>query len=132
MNIQIIQLIMIGVVLLVMVVSMIVFVSIFNVWLRCLMAGAQVSLFQIVGMKLRKCPAKQLCDLYIMSRQAGLRVHLSDLERAYLAGVDVELVVRAMIKASQTGQNLSWDDALSQAKKNQYDDYVEEHYGDGH
>lgn len=120
-----------GVVAVLMLVFFVVFVSFFSLWVQCLLAGAQVPLPHLIMMRFRKIDVKKLCELYIMSRQAGLNVRLSELESAYLAGADVELVVRAMIKASQTGQNLTWDEALSQAKKNQYDDYVEDRYGAG-
>lgn len=101
-----------------------------RLWVQCLLAGAQVSVVQLMMMRFRKSPVQKLCQLYIMSSQAGLKLKLSDLERASLAGADVELVVRAMIKASQSGQNLTWDEALQQAMKDQYDDYVEMNYGD--
>lgn len=117
--------------LVVLLIPIIVFASYFSLWVQCLMAGAQVPLPQLIMMRFRKSNVKKLCELYIMSTQAGLNIRLSELESAYLAGADVELAVRAMIKASQTGQNVTWEEALSQAKKDQYDDYVEENYGDG-
>lgn len=120
-----------GIIIVFMLTFLITFASYFSTWIQCVMSGAPVPLPRLFMMTIRKCDVKKLCKLYIMSRQAGLNVSLDELESAYLAGVDVELVVRAMIKASETGQNLTWEDALSQAKKNQYDDYVEENYGDG-
>lgn len=104
------------------------FMSFFRIWLKCLMAGANVTLIHIVGMKLRKSPVAKLCDVKIMATQAGMDVKLSDIERGHIAGADVELVVRAMIKAQQLDQELTWEDALKGALKNQYDDYVEENY----
>jgi uncharacterized protein YqfA (UPF0365 family) len=120
-----------GIVIVMVLAQLCIFAWFAKIWMQCLLAGAQVSLLQLIGMKLRGSPVKHLCELYIMSRQAGLDVKLYQLESGYKAGADVELVVRAMIKASQTGQNLTWEEALSQAKKNQYVDYVEENYGDG-
>lgn len=120
----------IGFVFLMMLVPVFLLVWIGRLWVQCLLAGAQVSVVQLMMMRFRRSPVQKLCQLYIMSAQAGLKLKLSDLERASLAGADVELVVRAMIKASQSGQNLTWDEALQQAMKDQYDDYVEMNYGD--
>jgi uncharacterized protein YqfA (UPF0365 family) len=129
-NNQIVIFIVIGVVFCMMLVPIFLFVWIDRLWVQCLLAGAQVSVIQLIMMRVRKSPVQKLCELYIMSVQAGLKIRLVDLERASLAGADVELVVRAMIKSSQTGQNLTWDEALQQAMKAQYDDYVEMNYGD--
>lgn len=122
--------IVIGFVFLTMLVPVFLFVWFGKIWVQCLLSGAQVSLIHILGMSLRRLPVQKLCQLYIMSVQAGLQIRMIEIERAYLAGADVELVIRGMIKASQTGQSLTWDDALQQAMKDQYDDYVEMNYGD--
>ena len=114
-----------------MVLPILVMAPIFRMWLMCTMAGAPIGVMNIVGMRLRRSPAKHLCELYIMTKQAGLDVKISQLESAYRAGADVELAVRAMIKASRIGQNLSWEEAEQKAMTDQYDEYVEENYGDG-
>ncbi|MBD3676392.1 MAG: flotillin-like FloA family protein [Planctomycetaceae bacterium] len=98
--------------------------------IACQLAGAQITLIQLVGMKLRRSPVKYLCELYIMASQAGLKIKLYQIESAYRAGADVELAIRAMIKASRIGQNLSWEEAEQKAMTDQYDDYVEDNYGD--
>jgi len=120
----------IGMMILGVLIPFFIFGPLLQLWMMCTMAGAQITLIQLVGMKLRRSPVKHLCELYIMSTQAGLGVKLSQIESAYRAGADVELVVRAMIKASRTEQNLSWEVALEKASKDQYDNYVEDNYGD--
>jgi uncharacterized protein YqfA (UPF0365 family) len=92
------------------------------------MSGVPVSAIQILGMKLRKSPVQKICELKIMATQAGVEIGWAELESAALAGVDVELIVRAMIKAHGQGIELGWDDALAQAKKDQFEDYTEQHY----
>lgn len=105
------------------------FGTIAKMWLMCMMSGAQVTAPQLLVMKLRRSPIKKLCELYIMATQAGLDIRLSQLESAYKAGADVELAVRAMIKAARIGQNLTWEEAEQKAMTDQYDDYVEDNYG---
>lgn len=128
-NMQTAVWIVVGVVLLVMVLSLLVFGRIFSLWLRCFLARAEISLIQIVMMILRRSPADKICDLRIMAVQAGVDVRTSDIERAFLSGVDAELAVRAIIQAQELGREVSWEDALSQAKKDQYDDYVDRQHG---
>ena len=119
----------IGIMFCIMLVPLLIFGPLIRLWMMCTMSGAQITLFQLVGMKLRRSPVKHLCELYIMSTQAGLGIKLTQIERAYRAGADVELVVRAMIKASRTEQNLTWEEALQKAMKDQYDKYSEGNYG---
>jgi uncharacterized protein YqfA (UPF0365 family) len=121
-------LVVVGVMLLFLVVSAIVFWTIFRPWLQCFLSGTPISAVQLVAMKMRRTPVKMLCELKIMARQAGVDVSWTDLERSYLAGVDVELIVRSMIKAHGLGLELSWDQALDQAKQNQFEDYHEQRY----
>jgi uncharacterized protein YqfA (UPF0365 family) len=118
----------IGIMFCIMLVPLFIVGPLIRLWMMCTMSGAQISLFQLVGMKLCRSPVKHLCELYIMSTQAGLDIKLTQIERAYRAGGDVELVVRAMIKASRTEQNLTWEEALQKTMKDQYDDYVEDNY----
>jgi len=106
------------------------FGTIVRMWLMCTLSGAKISAPQLVGMKLRRSPVKHLCELYIMATQAGLDIRLSQIESAYKAGADVELAVRAMIKAARTGPNLSWEEVQQKSMTDQYDDYVEDNYGD--
>ena len=128
-NMQTVVLVMAVVFFLVLLIFAMLFAAMFKIWLKCVMAGTNVTLFQIVGMKLRKSPADKLCDLKIMATQADLRsISLNDIESAYLAGADVELMIRAMIKAKQIDQPLSWEEALEKAQSKQFDDYVEENY----
>lgn len=121
----------IGIMFFVTLIPLFIFVPLFRLWMMCQMSGAQITVIQLVAMQFRRSPVKHLCELYIMSTQAGLGIKLDQIERAYRAGADVELVVRAMIKASRIEQNLTWEEALEKAMKDQYDDYVEENYGDG-
>lgn len=106
----------------------VVFGRIGMLWIQCQMSRADVTIFHILGMMLRRSPAKHLCQVKIMSVQAGFSIPLHQIERAHVAGADVELMVRAMIKSRNLGQDLTWEQALQNALKNQYDDYVEENY----
>lgn len=127
-NINVIIFAILGMFLLFFLMIALTFWTIFRPWLQCFMSGVPVSAIQILGMKLRKSPVQKICELKIMATQAGVEIGWAELESAALAGVDVELIVRAMIKAHGEGIKISWDDALSQAKKDQFEDYTEQHY----
>ena len=114
-----------AVMLLVMLLTMVIFARVFRLWLRCFLARAGIPLPQIIGMILRKSPVEKICDLKIMAVQAGVDVRTHQIESAFLAGLDAELIVRALIHGQQTGTAVNWEQAAAQAKQDQYADYLD-------
>ncbi|MEY4176987.1 MAG: hypothetical protein RLY70_561 [Planctomycetota bacterium] len=53
-------------------------------WLRAFLHGLPVSLFQILGMRLRGNPPSVMIDAYIQLRRAGEEVTLTELEHTYI------------------------------------------------
>ncbi|MFM7070855.1 MAG: flotillin-like FloA family protein [Planctomycetota bacterium] len=53
-------------------------------WLRAFMHGVPVSLFHILGMRLRGNPPTILIDAYIKLHRAGDEVTLAELEHTYI------------------------------------------------
>jgi uncharacterized protein YqfA (UPF0365 family) len=53
-------------------------------WLREFLHGLPVSLFQILGMRLRGNPPFVMIDAYIQLRRAGEEVTLTELEHTYI------------------------------------------------
>ena len=81
-----------------------VFLYFLKVWIRALMSGARVSIWSLVGMKLRRVPPTLIVDARIRLIKAGLTVHgrTEPLEAHYLAGGDVVMnVVNALIAADK-------------------------------
>ena len=66
-----------------------------NIWFRALASGAHVSMFRLIGMKMRKVDYKKLVNIYIVSQKAGLQVPIGELETHLMAGGDIEKVVDA-------------------------------------
>ena len=56
-------------VLVVLIIAMFILVPI-NVWFRALASGAHISMFRLVGMKMRKVDYKKLVNIYIISQKA--------------------------------------------------------------
>jgi len=51
-------------------------------WLQALMSGTPVSVFAIIGMKLRRIPVKTVLRFLIMARQAGVNISCLEMESA--------------------------------------------------
>ena len=85
----------------------------FNLWLQAFMAGANVAMWSLIGMRLRKVDSRQVVLSKIMGIQAGLNLTTEQLESHYLAGGRVPNVVRAMIAAHRANIDLQWDRAAA-------------------
>ena len=82
-----------------------------GVWVRAYMSGARVSLWQLVGMSLRRIPPSLVVDARISLIKAGLSVTVNNMESHYLAGGDVINVARALIAADKANIELSFERA---------------------
>lgn len=73
-----------------------------NLYVQCVLTGADVGLFEMVAMSLRKVDVKTIVRAKITAVQAGLRdITTRDLEAHYLAGGNVTRVVTSRIKATR-------------------------------
>ena len=96
--------------LVVIVAVLIVFVGIIPIplWIAAIFSGVRVSLFSLVGMRLRRVPPGVILNALIQSKKAGLTdVDSQSLEAHYLAGGNVFRVVHALVAADKAKINLS-------------------------
>ena len=85
-----------------------------KLWFQAFVSGTPISLFNIVGMSLRKIPPQIIVNARINSYKAGLKdISVSDLETHFLAGGRVLEVVRAMIAADKANIPLDWRQATA-------------------
>ena len=89
----------------------IVLFSFFSTWLRARVSDAPVSIFALIGMKLRRVPMTQVVDARITAVKAGLPIETDPLEAHYLAGGNVAQVILALVAADKAGLSLSFDQA---------------------
>ncbi len=82
-----------------------------NVWFRALASGAHVSMFRLIGMKMRKVDYKKIVNIYIISQKAGLNVSVADLETHLMAGGDIEKVIDALIACHSAKLDLTLEQA---------------------
>ena len=89
---------------------LIIFVGVIPIplWIAAIFSGVRVSLFSLVGMRLRRVPPGVILNALIQSKKAGLTdVDSQSLEAHYLAGGNVFRVVHALVAADKARINLS-------------------------
>jgi len=85
-----------------------------NIWVRALASKAHVSIWTLVGMKLRKVPPNLIVEALIRLKKAGLmEIDTDALEAHFLAGGDVLNVVNALIAADKAGIKLTFQRAAA-------------------
>ncbi len=84
-----------------------------GVWVRALMSGARVSIWSLVGMKLRRIPPALVVDARIRLIKAGLNLATDALEAHYMAGGDIINVVNALIAADKANIDLTFQRAAA-------------------
>ncbi len=85
-----------------------------SLWFQAFVSGTPISLFNIIGMSLRKIPPRVIVNARINSYKAGLKqIEVADLETHFLAGGRVLEVVRAMIAADKANIPLTWKQATA-------------------
>ncbi|CQR46887.1 SigmaW regulon antibacterial [Paraliobacillus sp. PM-2] len=82
-------------------------------WISALAAGVKVSIFTLVGMRLRRVVPARVINPLIKSHKAGLDVNTNQLESHYLAGGNVDRVVNALIAAQRANIELSFERAAA-------------------
>ena len=85
----------------------------FNLWVQARISGADLQLFDLIGMWFRKANPKAVVHSYIMASKAGLDVSIQQVEVHDLAGGNVQKVVRGLIAAQQAEVDLTWDAACA-------------------
>ena len=92
-------------------IAFIIFVAYFRIWLQAKMSNADVLLWELIGMTLRKVSPLVIVRSKIMAIQAGLQVSTRELEALYLAGGHVPSVIQALIAADRADIELSFKTA---------------------
>ncbi|MFC7684634.1 flotillin-like protein FloA [Ureibacillus sp. GCM10028918] len=82
-------------------------------WISAIAAGVRVSIFTLVGMRLRRVIPARIVNPLIKAHKAGLDVSINQLESHYLAGGNVDRVVNALIAAQRANIELSFERAAA-------------------
>ena len=90
------------------------FLYFFGIWIRAKASKADVSIVNLIGMKLRKIPPALIVEALIRVIKAGIDyIDTDSLESHYLAGGDILSVVNALIAADKAGIALTFQRAAA-------------------
>ncbi len=78
-------------------------------WISALAAGVRVSIFTLIGMRLRRVIPSRIVNPLIKAHKAGLNVTINQLESHYLAGGNVDRVINALIAAHRANIELPFE-----------------------
>lgn len=90
------------------------FIKHINLWIRAFVTRAKIDPFTLIFMSLRKVNPNAIVDAKISAVQAGLaEIPTRAYEAHYLAGGNIQRVVRALIAAHRARIDLDWDTAAA-------------------
>src|SRR5437588_999156 len=99
----------VGIVILVIgIVFLIIFFSFLRLWIQCLLTGARISIWDLVGMKLRNVDYAMIVRQKIALVQAGVKMSTQEMEAHYLSRGNVPKTATAVIAAHKAGMDLPW------------------------
>lgn len=85
-----------------------------NLWITARFSGVQISLFELVFMRIRKVPPRIIVESLITANKAGLsEITSTELETHYLAGGHVPSVIKALISADKANIRLTFKQATA-------------------
>ncbi|MHC1749397.1 MAG: flotillin-like protein FloA [Cellulosilyticaceae bacterium] len=84
-----------------------------GLWISSLAANVKVSIFNLIGMRLRRVLPSKIVLPLIKSTKAGINLNVNQLEAHYLAGGNVDRVVDALIAAERAGIELPFEKAAA-------------------
>ncbi len=84
-----------------------------GLWISSLAANVRVSIFNLVGMRLRRVIPSRIVLPLIKATKAGLKLSVNQLEAHYLAGGNVDSVVNALIAAERADIELPFEKAAA-------------------
>ncbi|MBI4552443.1 MAG: flotillin-like protein FloA [Candidatus Latescibacteria bacterium] len=102
-----------------LIIALFVFFAVFSyfipvgLWISAVAAKVQISLFSLVGMRLRRVPPPLILKSLISATKAGLDISADKLEAHFLAGGNVTAVVNALIAADKAAIPLTFERAAA-------------------
>lgn len=84
-----------------------------GLWISALAANVKVSIFTLIGMRLRRVSPNRVVRTLVKSRKAGLNLTSDQLEAHFLAGGNIDSVVNALIAAERANIPLEFEKATA-------------------
>jgi uncharacterized protein YqfA (UPF0365 family) len=79
-----------------------------NLWITAVFSNVKISIMNLVLMRLRKVPPSIVVNAMITSTKAGLNVTTNEVETHFMAGGNVNNVIRALISADKANIPLTF------------------------
>ncbi len=95
------------------VVLLVIFFSFLRLWVQCLLTGAQISIVDLIGMKLRNVDYAMIVRQKIALVQANVKINTRELEAHYLSRGNVPKTAAAVIAAHKAAMDLPWRTAAA-------------------
>ncbi|MDR1540042.1 MAG: flotillin-like protein FloA [Clostridiales bacterium] len=84
-----------------------------GLWISAMAAGVHISIFSLIGMRLRRVRAERIIRPLIKASKAGLDISINQLESHYLSGGRIDNVVDALIAAERANLELTFERAAA-------------------
>ena len=84
-----------------------------NLWISALASGVHVSIFTLMGMRIRRVPPAKIVGPLIKAEKAGLNMQISKMEAHFLAGGNLDRVITALITARGANIKLDFPEACA-------------------
>ena len=112
MGMEIVWMVLLIVLVVVVVITFLSFVPL-GLWISARASGVKVSIGTLVGMRFRRIAPVRIVQPLIMAVKAGLQPNIGEMEAHYLAGGNVDRVIRALITAQGANIDLNFEEARS-------------------
>src|SRR5262245_53910149 len=97
-----------GILLLIGIFFLVIFFSFLRLWIQCFLTGAKISIWDLIGMKLRNVDYGMIVRQKIALVQAGVKMSTQEMEAHYLSRGNVPKTATAVIAAHKAGIDLPW------------------------
>ncbi|MEA4816510.1 MAG: flotillin-like protein FloA [Lachnospiraceae bacterium] len=84
-----------------------------GLWISAISAGVKISVFSLIGMRLRRVRPEKIIRPLIKADKAGMNLTADQLESHYLSGGRIDNVVDALIAAHRANLDLSFERAAA-------------------
>ena len=84
-----------------------------GLWISAISANVKVSIFSLIGMRLRRVSPQRIIKPLIKATKAGLDISLNQLESHYLSGGKVDNVIDALIASHRANLELNFEKAAA-------------------
>jgi uncharacterized protein YqfA (UPF0365 family) len=84
-----------------------------RLWISARASGVRVSIFTLIGMRIRRVSPARIVDPLIKAEKAGMNLNIRKMEAHFLAGGNIDRVINALIAAQGANIQLAFEEACA-------------------